>query len=190
MLNEFSVGNVSFRQIPEQNKIGLTIGGIPLVIQEQTWHNIVRVVDNIGTLPISLDCDSEECARRCLEEKDKWNIGQKFALSDGVWELIHGDVDMGDGEFVPMRILAEKKAEGEERQGFILEDSIIPSRSNIFAPEGGSIFETWEMPESYYQQETEEDNIEPEVTQIETETSTAIETTNTSNTSNENELSE
>ena len=48
MLNETTVGNVSFRNIPEQRRVGLRIGGVGLTIQQDTWNCLVRLAADIG----------------------------------------------------------------------------------------------------------------------------------------------
>lgn len=53
MLNE-SVGNITFRNIPAEKKVGprvgLRIGGIGLTIQQNTWNDLVRLARNIGEI--------------------------------------------------------------------------------------------------------------------------------------------
>ena len=50
MLNESSVGNVSFRNIPAEKRIGLRIGGVGLTLQQNTWNDLVRLAGDIGVI--------------------------------------------------------------------------------------------------------------------------------------------
>ena len=48
MLNESSVGNISFRSMPAEKRVGLRIGGLGLTLQQNTWNDLVRLAGNIG----------------------------------------------------------------------------------------------------------------------------------------------
>jgi hypothetical protein len=48
MLNETSIGNVSFRNIPAEKRIGLRIGGVGLTLQQNTWNDLVRLAEDVG----------------------------------------------------------------------------------------------------------------------------------------------
>jgi hypothetical protein len=50
MLNETSIGNVSFRNIPAEKRIGLRIGGVGLTLQQNTWNDLVRLTGDIGVI--------------------------------------------------------------------------------------------------------------------------------------------
>ena len=48
MLNETSIGNVSFRNIPAEKRVSLRIGGVGITLQQNTWNNLVRIAEDIG----------------------------------------------------------------------------------------------------------------------------------------------
>lgn len=48
MLNESSVGNISFRSMPAEKRVSLRIGGIGLTIQQNTWNDLVRLAEDVG----------------------------------------------------------------------------------------------------------------------------------------------
>jgi hypothetical protein len=48
MQNECSIGNVSFRNIPEERRVGLRIGGVGLTLQQNTWNDLVRLAEDVG----------------------------------------------------------------------------------------------------------------------------------------------
>jgi hypothetical protein len=50
MLNETSIGNVSFRNIPAEKRVGLRIGGLGLTLQQNTWNDLVRLTGDIGVI--------------------------------------------------------------------------------------------------------------------------------------------
>jgi hypothetical protein len=59
MLNESSVGNVSFRNIPAEKRVGLRIGGVGLTLQQNTWNNLVRLTEDIGIVQPEVEVEVE-----------------------------------------------------------------------------------------------------------------------------------
>jgi hypothetical protein len=55
MLNETSIGNVSFRSMPEGKRVSLRIGGIGLTIQQNTWNDLVRLAEDVGIVQSDVD---------------------------------------------------------------------------------------------------------------------------------------
>ena len=58
-MNETSVGNVSFRNIPAEKRVGLRIGGVGLTLQQPTWNFLVRLAEDIGVIQSDAERQSD-----------------------------------------------------------------------------------------------------------------------------------
>lgn len=59
MLDESSVGNVSFRNIPAEKRVGLRIGGVGLTLQQSTWNCLAKLAEDIGVIQSDAEHQSD-----------------------------------------------------------------------------------------------------------------------------------
>lgn len=83
MLNESSVGNVSFRNIPAEKRIGLRIGGVGLTLQQNTWNDLVRLAGDIGVIRPNVENQND-----AVDGDDKNNIAEDEKMQTDEEEAI------------------------------------------------------------------------------------------------------
>lgn len=59
-MNESSVGNVHFRNISEEKRVVLKIGGVGLTLQQSTGNSLTRLANEVGEIhPDNNELESE-----------------------------------------------------------------------------------------------------------------------------------
>lgn len=89
MLNETSIGNVSFRSMPEGKRVSLRIGGIGLTIQQNTWNDLVRLAEDVGIVRAeasnnnnSNDEKMQTAEEECLETNEEEAIEESEQVTE------------------------------------------------------------------------------------------------------------
>lgn len=73
MLNETSIGNISFRSMPEGKRVSLRIGGIGLTLQQNTWNCLVKLAGDVGIVQSNAEDNSATDNSEVIEDEQTAN---------------------------------------------------------------------------------------------------------------------